>query len=54
MIQEKDKPSEEEARLTDLASKILDEAMRHVEDKNAEKSFMKLQNIVDQLVSFVN
>eukprot|EP00795_Rhopilema_esculentum_P011483 gene11483-21699_t len=49
MIQEKEKPSEEEARLTDLASKILDEAMRHVEDKNAEKSFMKLQNIVDQL-----
>eukprot|EP00794_Sanderia_malayensis_P018055 gene18055-19864_t len=51
---DKKKPSEEETRLTELASKILDDAMRKSVacDENprmAERSFLKLQNIVDQV-----
>ena len=48
---ENDKLTEEEIRLTELAEKILQEAVNQAEEPKAEKSFMKLQHIVNQLVS---
>ncbi len=51
MISDKNKPTEEEVRLTELASRILEDAMKQPEENKAEKSFLKLQNIVNQVVS---
>ena len=51
MINEKNKPTEDEKRLMDLAAKILENALRQVDKSKAEKEFMKLQNIVNQIVS---
>lgn len=53
-ISEYENLTEEEIRLTELAEKILDEAVNQAEEQKAEKSFMKLQNIVNQLVSFID
>ena len=51
MINEKNKPTEDEKRLTDLAAKILEDALRQLDKSKAEREFMKLQNIVNQIVS---
>ena len=52
MIEEREKPTEDEKRLTDLASKILEDALKQSDETKAERTFMKLQNIINQLVSY--
>ena len=54
MVKEKNKPSDEEKRLADLATKIIDEALRQTDKSTGDRTFMKLQNIVDQVVSIIS
>ena len=52
MIEEKEKPSDDEIRLTDLAGRILQDALIEQDSgSKINKTLMKLQSIVDQLVS---
>ncbi len=54
LLAEKNKPTEEEVRLTELASKILEDAMKQEESKadegKVERTFLKLQNVINQVV----
>ena len=51
MIENRETTSENEKRLTELASKILEDALKQPDKSTSEKTFMKLQNIVDEIVS---
>ena len=51
ILAEKEKPSEEEARLLDLAQNILQGALQVTTESTINTQFLKLQNVVDQLVS---
>ena len=51
MIDKRETKSENEKRLTELASKILEDALKQPDKSTSEKTFMKLQNIVDEIVS---